>query len=146
MARFERAPVQHVVESAVEPRLTSRVVVSWSDRFVVDVRKVAAQARDLLYEPVRSIRRQLAVALIPEVITMRERPSDAAAVGLDGVFGYEVRLERWQFPVPKHDLRFVVTHSGSHRRASVEDDERAPKPTQIGTYQGRETTWDSDSR
>jgi hypothetical protein len=50
------------------------------------------------------------------------------------VFGYEVRLEWWQLPMPKHDLRFVVIHGGSHQSASIEDDDCASKTTQVGTY------------
>ena len=111
----------------MEPRLASRVVVFGIDRFVVDVRKVATQPPDLLDEPVLSIGHQLAIALIPQLVTMRQRPWDAAAVGLDGVFAYEVRLERWQFPMPKYDLRFVVIHGGSHKSVSIEDDGRATR-------------------
>src|SRR5688572_2472842 len=114
LSRPRRTPVQHVAESAVEPRLTSRVVVSWIDRFVVDVRKMATETHDLLHDPVLSITHQFAIALIPQFVTMRERPWDAAAAGLDRVFCHEVRLERWQLPMPEHDLRFVLVHGGSH--------------------------------
>jgi hypothetical protein len=116
--------------------------VFWIDRFVVDMRKVAAQTRDLLHDPVLSVGHQLAIALIPQIVTMRERPWDAAAVGLNGVFGYEIRLERRQFPVPEHDFHFIVIHGGSHKGASVEDDDRPSKATHVGTYSGREATSD----
>ncbi len=127
LPRFLRAPVQHVAETAVEPRLTGCVVMLWIDRLVVDVREVATQARDLLHEPAFNVGHQLPIALIPQLVTMRNRPWDTTAVRLDGVFRYEVRVERWQFPMPEHDLGFVVIHAGSHKSASVEDCDRASK-------------------
>jgi hypothetical protein len=47
---------------------------------------------------------------------MRERPWDVIAVRLYRVFGYEIRLEGWQFPMPKDDLRLLVIHSDTPRR------------------------------
>ena len=80
----------------------------------MDVRKVATQARDLLPEPALGIGHQFAIAPIPELVTMRERPRDATAAGLYGVFGYEIRLEWRQFSMPEHDLRVATIHGGSH--------------------------------
>ena len=45
---FLLAPVQHVAETPVQPGLAGCVVMFGGDRFVVDVRKVAAQAGNLL--------------------------------------------------------------------------------------------------
>ena len=94
----------------MEPRLTSGVVVFRIDRFVVHVGEVATEARDLLQEPALSNCHQFAIALIPQLVTMRERPWYVRAVRLNSMFAYEIRLEGWQFPMPK-DLRFLVIHS-----------------------------------
>jgi len=94
LSRLLWAPVQHVAETAVEPRLASCIVVLLIDRFVVDMREVATQARDLLHQAALSVGHQLPVALIPQVVTMRDRPWDTAAVCLDGVLRDEFRLER----------------------------------------------------
>jgi hypothetical protein len=98
----------------MEPRLTGPVVVFGIDRFVVDVRKVATQPRDLLDNPVLSIGHQFAIALIPQLVTMRERSWNATAVGFDSVFRYEIRLERWQFPMPEHYLHSLPSIVVSH--------------------------------
>jgi hypothetical protein len=82
------------------------------DRFVVHVCKMATESRDLLHEPVLSLGHQFAVALIPQLVTMCERPWDATAVGLDSVFPYKIRLEGWQFPMPEHAFHFVGVHAG----------------------------------
>ena len=112
--RFLRAPVQHVAETAVEPRLASRIVVLRIDRFVVDVHEVATQARDLLQQAALSLGHQLPVALIPQLVTLRDRPRDTAAVRLDGVLRNEFRLERRQLAMPIHDLWFTVFNRGGH--------------------------------
>ena len=98
----------------MEPRLTSDVVVSGLDRFVVDVRKMATEARDLLHEPVLSIGHQFEIALIPQLVTMRECPWDAMAIGLDGVFRYEFCLEWRQVPMPVNNLGALVIDCGVH--------------------------------
>ena len=90
--RFLRPSVHHVAETAVEPRLASCVVVLGIDRFVVDMRKVATEARDLLHQAALSVGHQFSIALIPQLVSMRDRPRDTAAIGLDGVFRYEFRL------------------------------------------------------
>jgi hypothetical protein len=64
------------------------------DDFVVDVRKVATKARDLLHKAAFGAGHQIPIALIPQFITLRDRPRDTAAVGLDGVFRHEFRFER----------------------------------------------------
>ena len=46
LSRFLRPSVQHVAETAVEPCLARCVVMLGVDRFVVDMRKVATEARD----------------------------------------------------------------------------------------------------
>jgi hypothetical protein len=114
----------------VQPRLTRDLIVPGLDRFVVDVRKVATEARDLLHEPLLGIRHQFAIALIPQLVTMRERPWDAAAGGLNGVLRHEIRLERWQFLVPEHDLRVIVMHGGRTRAP------RSRTSMGLGTYLG----------
>jgi len=75
---------------------------------------MATQARDLLHQPVLSIGHQFAVALIPQLVTMRERSWNATAVGFDSVFRYEIRLERWQFPMPEYDLHSLPSIAVSH--------------------------------
>ena len=92
LSRSLRPSVQHVAETAVEPCLARCVVMLGVDRFVVDMRKVATEARDLLHEAALSVGHQFSIALIPQLVTMRDRPRDTAASGLDGVFRYELRL------------------------------------------------------
>jgi len=116
--QFLRAPVQDVAETTVEPRLTRRVVVLWVDRLVVDVRKMSAQTRDLLNEPALRVGHQFPIALIPEFVTMRDRPRDTAAVRLDGMFRYEFRLEWRQLAMPVDHLGPLVVERGVHRHTS----------------------------
>ena len=77
----------------MEPCLASCVVMLGVDRFVVDMRKVATEARDLLHQTVLSVGHQLSIALIPQLVSMRDRPRNTAAVGLDGVCRDELRIE-----------------------------------------------------
>jgi hypothetical protein len=78
----------------VEPRLTGGVVVLRSDRFVVNMRKVATQARDLLRQPLFRIGHEFPIALIPQRITVGDGSWNATAVGLNSVFRHEIRVER----------------------------------------------------
>ena len=57
---------------------------------------------------------QLPVALIPQFVTLRDRPGDTAAAGFDGVFRHEIGVERWQFPMPVHDLSIAVVAGCVH--------------------------------
>jgi hypothetical protein len=56
---------------------------------------------------------------------MSERPNDAPAGGLDGVFRHQIGVERWEFPMPVHDLSFIVIH-GVHM-TSDESATRRPR-------------------
>jgi len=98
----------------VEPRFTSGVIVLGFDRFVVDVREVATESRNLLHEPALRVDHQFPIALIPQLVTMRDRSSNVAAVRLDGVFRYEFRCEWRQFPMPVNNLGPVVVDRGVH--------------------------------
>ena len=89
--------------------------------FVVDVRKVATQASDLLDQTALGIGHELLIALIPELVTVRDRPGDTAAVGLDRVFRYQFRLERRELVMPIHDLWFVAINGSVHMTPPVED-------------------------
>ena len=71
---------------------------------------MAAEARDLLHEAALGVDHQFAIALIPEIVTIGERPRNATAIGLDGVLAYEFRLEGWQVQMPEHDRGFVLRH------------------------------------
>jgi uncharacterized membrane protein len=108
LRRYLRAAVQHVAETTVQPRLASCVVVLGVKRFVVDVRKVATQAGNLLREAALSLGHEFSIALIPQFITVSYCSRDAAAVSLDRVFCYQFGLEWWQLAMPVHDLWFVV--------------------------------------
>jgi hypothetical protein len=99
-----RAAVQHVVEPTVQPRLAGCIVVPGVNRFVVDVRKVATQAGDLLHQAALSLRHELPIAPIPQLVTVGDRPGNAAAVGSNRVLRCRFRLERRQLPMPVHDL------------------------------------------
>src|SRR6186713_1442612 len=125
-SRFLRAPVQHVAETAVEPRFTSGVIVLWIDCFVVDVRKVAAEPCDLLHEPALRVDHQFPIALVPQLVTMRDRSCDAAAVRFNGVFRYEFRREWRQFPMPVNNFRPVVFDCGVHIDTSASSN-RTPR-------------------
>ena len=93
LSRFLRPAVQHVAETAVEPCLARCVVMLGVDRFVVDMRKVATEARDLLHQAALSVGHQFSIALIPQLVSMRDRSRNTAAVGLDGVPRDEFRIE-----------------------------------------------------
>ncbi len=95
LSRFLRPSVQHVAETAVEPCLARCVVMFGFDRFVVDMRKVAAEARDLLHQAALSGGHQFSIALIPQLVSMGDRSRNTAAVGLDGVPRDEFRIEGW---------------------------------------------------
>jgi hypothetical protein len=113
----------------VQPRLASCVVVLGVNRFVVDMRKVATQAGDLLHEAALSLGHEFSIALIPQFITVSNCSRDTGAVGLDRVFCYQFGLEWWQFAMPVHDLWFVVFNGGIHLTPSVEDAAKRPRAT-----------------
>lgn len=50
------------------------------DRFVVDMRKVATEARDLLHQAAVSVGHQFSIALIPQLLSMRDGSRNTAAV------------------------------------------------------------------
>jgi hypothetical protein len=93
LSRFLRPSVQHVAETAVEPCLARCVVMLGVDRFVVDMGKVSTEARDLLHQAALSAGHQFSIALIPQLVSMRDRSRNTAAVGLDGVRRDEFRIE-----------------------------------------------------
>ena len=109
-----RATVQHVAEPTVQPRLARCVVMFRLNRFVVDVRKMAAQAYHLLHEPALSLDHEIPKAFIPELVTVGNRTGNTAAVGLDRVFLYLVRVKRRQLTVPIHCLWLVLSVGYAH--------------------------------
>lgn len=94
----------------MQPSLAGGEVVFGDDRFVMHMREVTLQAGDLLPQPALCGRHQLPIAFIPEFVTMSERSNDAPAGGLDRVFRHQIGVERWEFPMPVHDLSFIVIH------------------------------------
>ena len=79
--------VQHVVETAVQPRLAGRVVASGVNRFIMDVGEVTAEPINFLYQAAFRVRHQFPIALIPQLVTVSDRAGNTAAVSLDRVFG-----------------------------------------------------------
>ena len=95
----------------MQPRLPRRVVVAGIDGFVVDVRVVTAQARDLLCEAGTSVGHEIGVAAIPELVPMTDGSGDTAAGRFDGVLCDRLRIDGREFPVPVNDLvRVAVQH------------------------------------
>jgi hypothetical protein len=72
----------------VHPHELTRVVLG-INLFIVDVGEVTAQPCDLLRQPGFCVRHELPIALIPQLVTVRDRPGDGAAIGLDGVVSYQ---------------------------------------------------------
>jgi len=85
--------VQHVAEATVQPCLAGGVVMPGMDRFIVDVGKVSAEAGDFLREAVLGCGHQLAIALIPQRVAVRDGSGNAPAIGLDRVFGDDFGIE-----------------------------------------------------
>ena len=77
----------------MQPRLPRRVVVAGIDGFVVDVRVVTAQARDLLCEAGTSVGHEIGVAAIPELVPMTDGSGDTAAGRFDGVLCDRLRID-----------------------------------------------------
>src|SRR5688500_11958310 len=92
LSRLLRTAVQHVTELAVEPRFAGSVVVLGIDHFVMDVREVATQARDLLRQAVLRPGHEIPITLIPELVTVGDRPRHTTAVRLDRAFRHQYRL------------------------------------------------------
>jgi len=99
----------------VEPRLTSRLDVFWIDSFVVDVRKRATQARDLVHQPILSIGHQFAVALIPQLVTTRCASVPGTRLLLASTVCSATRFtSSGQFPMPEYDLHSLPSIAVSH--------------------------------
>ena len=94
----------------MQPSLAGGEVVFGIDRFVVHVREVTSQTGDLLHHAVFRDGHQLPIALIPQFVTVSEHPRHSPAARLDGMFRHQIGFERWQFPMPVHDLSLVVIH------------------------------------
>ena len=76
------------------------------DRFIVDVRVVATQPSHLLRQPALRVSHELAVAPVPQLVAVGERPGYAAAVGLVRM------LRRATWTRPSQRPRIARTFSG----------------------------------
>ena len=82
--------------------------------------KMTAQTSDFLRQAGLRLGHEFPIALIPELVTMRNRAWDAAAIGLDGVLCYQLGIERRQLAMPIHDLRSALVIGSVHMTPCVE--------------------------
>jgi hypothetical protein len=68
-----RAAVQHVAETAMQPRFPDSVIVLWIDGFIVDVSTVTAKASDFLRKATLRVGHEFPIALIPQRVPMSDR-------------------------------------------------------------------------
>lgn len=62
--------VQDVLEGTMQPSFTGFLIASAVNRFIEDVRTIAAETKYFLIEPYASAIHQVHVALVPQLISM----------------------------------------------------------------------------
>jgi len=107
-ARRMWSPIQRVREPSVQPRLAGDLVALGRDGLAVHMYELPTQARDLLRETAFGVGDELSIASIPELIAVGDRARQAAAVGLNGVFGHHLGVERRELSMPIHYLLPIV--------------------------------------
>src|SRR5262249_20654078 len=75
---FPRPPINHAIEAAVQPRLSAHRSVPAVDRLVQNVRAVSPEAIHFLRHANARSSHQILVALIPQLVPMRERARHAS--------------------------------------------------------------------
>lgn len=143
----------------MQPGLALGVVAAAVDRFVENVGVMSAEPGHLLAEPTPGLGHQIAIALVPEVVSMSEGPGDAVAGRFERVLAHGLGVERREIAVPVDDfvpIAVCVNHvgiltpdsttAGFSVRGLLEGDDPAARRQRVVNYNtGISRFWESSA-